>query len=357
MIRVGVDAWNLPHDRRGIGRYLREILREWRERFASRVDVTLVVPEWHTWTVRGRYRDEAGESYRVVSRALHPRARLDVLWFPWNGCSWTKFSLPAVATLHDASNFVVGGYAPDTQTIFRNAARLCQGLITDSEFSRRELARELAISPERIVAIPLGVRPLEERGNPSIDAKSLEPYVLYAGTSERRKGVDVLIRAMEILAETHPHVGLVLAGTRGDAVSGNEAAHVRELGFVDDATLAELYRHASVFAFPSRYEGFGLPPVEAMLYGSPVVTTNASSLPEATGGAATYVPPDDPAALAAELARILDDQTFARELRARGLAWAQTLSWTATAGATLRVLENGALKTGIPRSRAASRST
>ncbi len=340
MIRVGVDAWNLPHDRRGIGRYLREILREWREGFAARVDVTLIVPEWHTWTVRGRYREEAGAPYRVVSRALHRRAGLDALWFPWNGCSWTNFSLPAVATLHDASNFVVHGYAPDTQAIFRNAARHCKGLITDSEFSRGELARELTISLERIVAIPLGVRPLEERGNPSIDVASLEPYVLYAGTSERRKGVDVLIRAMDILAATHPRLTLVLAGTRGDAVRGDEAAHVRELGFVDDATLAELYRHASVFAFPSRYEGFGLPPVEAMLYGIPVVTTDASSLPEATGGAAAYVPPDDPAALAAALARIVDDEGYATALRTRGRAWAETLSWTTTAERTLRVFES-----------------
>ncbi|HEY5341931.1 MAG TPA: hypothetical protein VIK27_12955, partial [Candidatus Aquilonibacter sp.] len=116
MIHVGVDAWNLPGDRRGIGRYLRSLLRVWRERFADRVSVSLIVPEWHTWTVRDRYRREVeGTAYPVISRALHGRAPLDVLWFPWNGCSWTNFSLPAVATLHDASNFVVPGYSVQTQ--------------------------------------------------------------------------------------------------------------------------------------------------------------------------------------------------------------------------------------------------
>ncbi len=146
MIRLGVDAWNLPGDRRGIGRYLREILRAWWERDRDRVEVTLIVPEWHTWTVRDRYLCEVeGRPYRLVSRRFHARAGLDALWFPFNGCSWTSFALPATATLHDASNFVVPGYAPEAQIIFREAARRCEALITDSAFAQLELARELQI--------------------------------------------------------------------------------------------------------------------------------------------------------------------------------------------------------------------
>ena len=160
MIRLGVDAWNLPGDRRGIGRYLRSILREWWNGASDRVEVTLIVPEWHTWTVRGRYlREVDGREYRVVSRALHGRAGLDALWFPFNGCSWTNFSLPATATLHDASNFVVPDYAPQTQAIFRAAAQKCRALITDSHFAQAELARVLGIAPERLVPIALGVDP------------------------------------------------------------------------------------------------------------------------------------------------------------------------------------------------------
>ena len=340
MMRIGVDAWNLPHDRRGIGRYLREILRAWRECFRERVEPVLIVPEWHTWTVRSAYQREAGAPYPVVSRAFHQRARLDVLWFPWNGCSWTTFSLPAVATLHDASNFYVPGYAPETQAIFFAAARRCTALITDSCFSREELSRALGVPRERFVPIHLGVSALVESDAPMLDPAALAPYVLYVGTSERRKGVDVLIEAMELLASTHPQLTLVLAGSRGDAVRGNERVTIRELGFVDDATLAALYRNASVFAFPSRYEGFGLPPLEAMAYGAPVVTTDASSIPEAVGAAALCVPPDDAGALARGIARVVDDATYARTLRERGAQRAAQFSWTTTAERTLAVLES-----------------
>lgn len=342
MIRVGVDAWNLPHDRRGIGRYLREILRAWREDFAGRVEVTLIVPEWHTWTVRDRYRIHAGAPYRVVSRALHHRAPLDVLWFPWNGCSWSTFSLPAVATLHDASNFVVPGYAPQTQRIFRTAAERCVRLITDSEFSGHELARELNVPLERLVAIPLGVSPATPPdAAPSLDVAALEPYVLFVGTTERRKGIDLLVQAMERLSASHPSLTLVLAGARGDGVSQSRA-RIRELGFVDDPTLEELYRRAAVFAFPSRYEGFGLPVLEAMKFGAPVVASSGSSIPEAGGDAACYVPPEDAAALSTAIARVVDDPAFAATLRERGFARAAAMTWQATAAATLDALEGAA---------------
>ena len=117
MLHVGVDAWNLPGDHRGIGRYVRSILHEWHTASRDRVSVTLIVPEWHTWTVRGRYQREAGGvPYRIVSRAQHDRAKLDVLWFPWNGCSWLEFTRPAVATLHDATNFVIPGLRTANQS-------------------------------------------------------------------------------------------------------------------------------------------------------------------------------------------------------------------------------------------------
>lgn len=310
----------------------------------ERVRVTLIIPEWHTWTARARYLREVGDApFTVVSRAFHARAHLDVLWFPWNGCSWTKFSLPAVATLHDATNFVIPGYAPETQSIFRAAATHCSTLITDSRFSQGELARALGIPPERIVPIHLGVDPPSPVAiAPALDTSSYEPYILFVGTSERRKGVDVLIAALNRLKSRHPRLTLVLTGARGDAVDGTEPISVRELGFVDDRALITLYRHASVFAFPSRYEGFGLPVLEAMAHGIPVVTTNTTALPEAAGDAALYVPPDDTAALADAIERILLDEDLAASLRARGIARAQEMSWAKTADATLAVLERAA---------------
>ncbi|HMF28124.1 MAG TPA: glycosyltransferase family 1 protein, partial [Candidatus Cybelea sp.] len=325
LIALGVDAWNLPGDHRGIGRYLRAILREWRQWASDRVEVTLIVPEWHTWTVRGRYLREVDRArYRVVSRRLHARAGLDGLWFPFNGCSWTRFSLPAVATLHDASNFVVPDYAPATQAIFRAAAERCNALITDSAFAQRELARELGIAPERFVVIPLGVdapRPVEPV---ALDVAALQPFVLYVGAPEWRKGFDVLQAAMQRVARERPELRLVATS---------------ELGHVDDATLAALYRRCTLLAFPSRYEGFGLPVLEAMSYGAPVVASNASAVPEAGGDAACYVSPGDVAALAASILRVAGDAAYADDLRRRGLLRAAEFSWRRTAEMTLRVIE------------------
>jgi glycosyltransferase involved in cell wall biosynthesis len=339
VIALGVDAWNLPGDRRGIGRYLREILRVWWERERDRVEVTLIVPEWHTWTVAQRYlREVEGRPYRVVSRRFHRRAGLDALWFPFNGCSWTNFSLPATATLHDASNFVVPNYAPATQAIFRAAAQRCSALITDSHFAQRELARELQIQPSRLVPLALGVNPPRPPVPVALDVRGFGPYVLYVGTAERRKGFDVLLAAMARVVRERPELSLV-ATTQLESWKLPPAVRVAGAGHVDDDTLAALYRGSVALAFPSRYEGFGLPVLEAMSYGTPVIASSASAVPEAGGDAACYVPADDDAALAAAILRVAGDPSYAHELRRRGLAHAATFTWEKSASQTLAIIE------------------
>jgi alpha-1,3-rhamnosyl/mannosyltransferase len=339
MIRLGVDAWNLPGDRRGIGRYLRAILRVWSERKRDRVEVTLIVPEWHTWTVRRRYLSEVPfHRYRIVSRRWHGRAGLDALWFPFNGCSWTNFSLPATATLHDASNFVVADYAPATQAIFRAAAERCRALITDSRFAQAELARELAIPRERLVPIPLGLAPPRPPAEISLDVQALMPYVLYVGAAERRKGFDALLGAMARVAKEHPELSLV-ATTELEGWQIPPGVRVVALGHVEDDSLAALYRSCVALAFPSRYEGFGLPVLEAMSYGAPVIASSSSAIPEAGGDAACYVPPGDEVALAAAILRVAGDAAFAEDLRRRGRIHAAGFTWEDTAARTLATIE------------------
>jgi len=334
MIAVGVDAWNLTGDHRGIGRYLRALLLEWREGFANRIAVTLVVPQWHTWTVAGRYRFEAGADYPVCSRRFHARCNLDVLWFPFNGPGWEGFSLPSVATLHDASTFVRPEYTEADRTPFRLAATYCKRIVTDSEFSRTELQRELQISPERITAIPLGIgAPLPVTPVP-LDIEAFGRFALFVGENDPRKGLGTLIDALSHLQGAGVSIPLVVAGNstaRSRSLIENASCPLHALGHVDDATLAALYRACAVFVYPSHYEGFGLPILEAMSYRAPVIASSAAAIPEAGGDAALYVPPGDADALAQALQRVAGDETFAAAMRERGLARAREMPWRATA--------------------------
>jgi glycosyltransferase involved in cell wall biosynthesis len=340
VIRLGVDAWNLPGDRRGIGRYLREILRVWWTRDHHRVEVMLVIPEWHTWTERRRYlREVDNRPYRIVSRQYHRRAGLDALWFPFNGCSWTSFSLPAVATLHDASNFAVPDYAPETQRIFEAAAVQCRLLLTDSSFAQEELARELRIPVQRIVPIPLGVAPPRAPKPTAINVGAFQPYVLYVGAAERRKGFDTLLGAMERVVQDRPDLTLVVT-TKLTGWHPVKDVRIFELDYVGEDQLAELYRHCALLAFPSRYEGFGLPVLEAMSYGAPVVASDAASVPEVAGDAACYFRAGDEAKLAAAIVRVASDRDYAAELRRRGPPHAAEFTWERTASLTLAAIEN-----------------
>lgn len=339
MIRVGVDAWNLPGDRRGIGRYVRALLSEW-EHFRDRIIPTLIVPEWHTWTVAGRYRAElSGERVRVVSRRYHSRANLDLLWFPFNGPSWTAFALPSVATLHDASTFVLPGFDEAARATFRLAASRCTHIVTDSEFSKRELVRELGLSETRITAVPLGIAPPSPPTQVPLEIAAFGRYVLFVGENEPRKGYDTLVAALQELARNGTPIALVVAGEPKNATVSGGSFPIYILGHVDDATLAALYRQCTIFVYPSRYEGFGLPVLEAMSYGAPVIASAAAATPEAGGDAALYFAPNDSNALAETIDNVWSNPALANTLRERGRERAAAMAWRRTAEKTLAVFE------------------
>jgi glycosyltransferase involved in cell wall biosynthesis len=163
-----------------------------------------------------------------------------------------------------------------------------------------------------------------------------DPFVLYAGNIKPHKNLERLIEAFHILRRHDAeHVKLLIIGdeiskyaTLRRAVHRHKLhKHVRFFGFVPDRTLAVLYRLARVFVFPSLYEGFGLPPLEAMASGTPVVTSNVSSLPEVVGDAALLIDPYSPDAIADAMRRVLCDDTLRDDLRRRGLIRAREFSW------------------------------
>ncbi len=313
-----------------------------RDEHAAAVACTLLVPEWSIWTVAPRYqRQIAGRTLPVTSRRAARGSEFDVVWFPFNGPSWDAFRGPSVATLHDASNFVLPGYGDDARATFRRAAQRCDRIITDSQFSRAELLRVLPLAPERMRVILPGVAPLPQ-GSPSLDVTAFGRFLLFVGETDERKGVDTLLAAARILSRRNVAVECVIVGRIVGALPHAEGIRVHALGHVDDATLGALYAACAAFVYPSRYEGFGLPVLEAMSAGAPVVASRGSAIPEAGGDAALYAHPGDASAFADALERVIREDGLAATLRRRGRERASTMTWSQAAASLAGILKETA---------------
>jgi glycosyltransferase involved in cell wall biosynthesis len=214
-----------------------------------------------------------------------------------------------------------------------------------SEFVAGEVCDVFGVERDRVHVIPNGVVPPGH----GIAARGLElaggPYVLALGTIEPRKDLPTLVTSFDAVATSHPDLRLVVAGQDGwgadaFATAVRRATHrdrIVRLGWVDDRTRADLLTGASVFAYPSRYEGFGLPPLEAMASGTPVVTTQTGALPEVVGDAALLVAPGDSDALAGALTTVLDDRSEGDRLVAAGHRRVGAFSWDAAGDRLLEV--------------------
>ncbi|MDQ2817136.1 MAG: glycosyltransferase family 4 protein [Candidatus Eremiobacteraeota bacterium] len=348
-LRVGVDAWNLPHDRRGIGRYVKALLRRWTRAQEQRVDVTLIVPERPAFLHAGRYAAAlGGRRLTLASRQSAARMGLDVIWYPWNGMSWTAPGR-RVATLHDASPFALPpadlGVRQRAQEPFRCAAIQADRIITDSYFSKRELVGYLALDPADISVVHLGVdMPPQAEGmrRPPLPPGTSR-FLLFVGELDERKGLTTLLGAWQSLPPglREPTALLVAGRLPANRPQLQSASGLRLLGHVRDEELASLYTHAAALVYPSSYEGFGLPVLEAMAHGTPVIAADGPGIREAGGDAARYFTPGDERALRSAIERVLAGESVAAAMRAGGLARAAAMSWDATADQTLAVLSEG----------------
>ncbi|MDQ7028784.1 MAG: glycosyltransferase family 1 protein [Ardenticatenia bacterium] len=261
-----------------------------------------------------------------------------------------------VVTVHDIAPLLFPGKRLGMsqlawQWAWRGALR-AKRLIADSDFTRRLVIKRFRLSPERIVVVPLGVesafRPLPEEAVERLRRRYAvpeAPLLLYVGNTQPRKNLEGLLRALAILWHQNPRVMLLQVGKPPTArqralvesLGLRDAVHF--LGLVPDADLVAFYNLADVFVFPSLYEGFGLPPLEAMACGTPVVASHAASLPEVVGDAGLLVDPRDPEAMAEAIHHVLQDPELAEELRRRGLERARQFTWERTAQETLAVYE------------------
>jgi glycosyltransferase involved in cell wall biosynthesis len=342
-VRIAVDVSPLSHPRTGVGNYIRGSLSGLAEAAAGEHELVAFAPT----SPQGLKRIPEALAGIPVERRLRflPFAHL------WRQ-GWSRLGWPPVERFLgpvDVLHFTDWMYPPQRRGIrstmvhdlvpvrfpgwvqgrtrrmhgakYRNAARTCNVIFVNSEFTRGEAVELLGVPSERVVVAYPGV---DERYSPDGERADLgRPYVLTVATLEPRKNLETLLAAQ--LPDGHA-LAVVGAAGWGPQLALDRPDVIR-LGYVDDEELARLYRGAAVFVYPSRFEGFGIPIVEAMASGAPVVASAHPSMDEAAGGAAVRADPDSPE----EISAALEDALRRRdELVPHGLAQAARFRWSET---------------------------
>lgn len=357
LMRVLFDAHQLGRRQTGNETYVRELLGALRGR--DELSITAAVEKGQRQTgilappVRLVRVPSNGFLRLSALSVLARRTSADILhaiYFlpPAPGC-------PTVVTIHDICferhpEFFSRMALIRNRVLLRDATRRATLIVTGSETTRRDLIELWGVAPERVVAIPYGVSPLfrpDTRPRPPVPPD--RPLrVLAVGTLQPRKNLPRLLDAMRSVVRTVPAVVRIVGP------NGYQAAEIRRrlggdsfaeiVGYVTDEQLAAEYRDADVFVYPSIYEGFGLPVVEAMASGTAVVTSTGGSLPEVAGDAAIVVDPLDTGAIASAVLRLATEPELRDELRRRGLARAAEFSWSRAAAAHVAAYEEVAAR-------------
>lgn len=351
-MRVLIDYRPALRQRSGAGEYTHQLVKALAAR--PTVALTLFSSSW-----KDRFespRDLPG--IPIVDR----RVPVSVLNFAWHRLGWPPAELLAgaqfdvthsshplilparraahVVTIHDL-NFLThpertrAEVRRDYPVLARAHARRAHRILVPSAFTAGEVERQLGVDPARIVVCPVGAPPWTARAQPPKDG-----YVLFVGTLEPRKNVAGLLDAYELLVARGSYPDLVLAGkVTDDALawlkrieSAPLKGRVRQIGYVDPTRTRALYEGARLLVLPSFEEGFGIPVLEAMTAGVPVVAARRGSLPEVLGDAGMLVDPERPDEIAAAMAHLLDDAAAAARCVARGVARARAFRWDLTAG-------------------------
>jgi glycosyltransferase involved in cell wall biosynthesis len=344
-MRIGINCSVISGRLTGVGYYVSHL-----------VDALIRFEKGHEWVLLGLDSEVAAFSAAcnvsvIAAPALHgwrriaweqqalprlvKREGLDLLHCP-DFSRPLLTSTPVVNTFHDLSYYARGFFSVPKLAYKRALTRVSvlksSSLIAVSRFTRDQLVERFAVDPVKVKVIYSGV---EIPAAAPVDPPS-QPFVLFVGTLEKRKNVRCLIEAFTKLnKEREMPYRLVLAGQQGEdwpeVASALEASSVRRqievLGYVSQADIYRLYRSADLLVYPSYYEGFGLPIIEAMACGLPVICSSTTALPEAGGEAAIYFNPQSPDELKQAMQRVLSSTDLRAQMRQKGLQHAARFSW------------------------------
>ncbi len=263
------------------------------------------------------------------------------------------YSGKSVTTMHDLTTIRFRNPAKN-QLVFtfkqqvykwlnRRVAHKSLAIITPTEFVKQDVVAFSGIKPEKVTVTYEAADHLPEPALP-VDGVGDKPFIMYVGRPTPHKNLERLIEAFVLLKQDHPDLQLVLVGKRdanydriAESVKARSISDIIFAGFLSDQQLRWLYEHCRAYVFPSLSEGFGLPPVEAMLHGAPLVSSNATCLPEVSGGAALYFDPLDVQDMAVKIDTMLSDQPTREAAIAKGYSQAAKYSWRRMAEQTLEV--------------------
>lgn len=370
-LRVGINATALLSPRTGIGKYVYHLGRECLE--ADDVSPSFFYGTWKTQlraqplpnidTIKTYIKKAVPWSYEIKNLIFQAQFSAGLLKHPvdvYHEPNYLAFRFPgpSVITVHDLSWIRHPETHPKQRLaamdrFFPRSLERAAAILTDCSFVKQELVEMFGLDPERVTPVLLGVSSdfsprdsLECNTFLAEQGLAFGRYVLSVGTLEPRKNIPALIDAYSMLPDDlQRRYPLVMVGMRGWLTSGLEArlkplvekGVVKPLGYVPDAEMPMIYSGAAAFAFPSLYEGFGLPPLEAMACGVPVVCSGTSSLPEVVGDAGVLVDPRDVDVIAESLRRVLEDRIFAADLGQKGVQRAAGFTWKRTAEQTIDV--------------------
>jgi glycosyltransferase involved in cell wall biosynthesis len=370
-MKIGYNAQILADAATGIARYAGEMLRALVKAkgahelivFGNRKHLVELCPE--EWIVPTP--DVLSSASRrivweqTILPILQTKYHLDVMYYPDHTAPLFGVSCKTVITVHDLVPFAFPEAHTLARTIYkrialRRSAALASKIVAVSHATQNDCVRWLGIPQENIEVIYNGVH---DNFAPVVQSEILQevreryglsnPFILFVGTLEKRKNVERIIEVYDYARSDHGITAdLVLAGGPGKGYKdmwerverSRWKESIRYVGFVPDADLPALYSMAALFFYPSLYEGFGLPVVEAMACGCPVITSNTTSLPEIVGDAGIIVDPYDTSSLAAALAKVLNSEELQHQLRLAGRQRARLFSWQKASSRLMSVFES-----------------